>query len=90
VQYLALLETEGVELVFADEAIDEIAQIAYKSTRVWKILERGGFTLLWRNCSRKSPSTLRISRTNHTDQQTVCSGHLADIIRDEDLSRYIL
>ena len=92
VQYEALLETEGVELIFDDEAIDEIAQIALSGQLAeWKTSEPGGSTPLWKSCSRMSPSMLRISRDRpFTSPGDYVQDTLPDIIRDEDLSRYIL
>jgi len=91
VQYLALLETEGVELVFADEAIDEIAQIAYQvNSRMENIGARRLHTIMEKLLSEISfKATDLKGQTIQINRQYV-QDTLADIIRDEDLSRYIL
>jgi len=90
-QYRALLETEEVALDFADDAVDEIAAIAATvndktenigARRLHTILER-----LLEEVSFNAPSMkgqgVRIDRAYVRDR-------LSDIVKDEDLSRYIL
>jgi ATP-dependent HslUV protease ATP-binding subunit HslU len=91
VQYKALLETEGVELIYEDEGIDEIAQIAYQvNSRMENIGARRLHTIMEKllsevsfNATDLKGQTIRITRGYVQES-------LADIIRDEDLSRYIL
>ncbi|MFP5211750.1 MAG: ATP-dependent protease ATPase subunit HslU [Acidobacteriota bacterium] len=91
VQYIALLETEKVELVFEEEAIDEIAEIAYQvNSRTENIGARRLHTVMEKLLTEVSFSapdlqgqTIRITRTYVRDL-------LQDIVKDEDLSRYIL
>jgi ATP-dependent HslUV protease ATP-binding subunit HslU len=91
VQYKALLETEGVTLNFDDESIDEIAQIAFQvNSRMENIGARRLHTIIEKLLSEVSFNApdLRgqgIDITRNYVQET-----LSDIIRDEDLSRYIL
>ena len=91
VQYLALLETEGVELVFADEAIDEIAQIAYQvNSRMENIGARRLHTIMEKLLSEISFNATDLKGQTIQINRQYVQDTLADIIRDEDLSRYIL
>jgi len=90
-QYKALLATEGVELVFTDEAIDELASIAERvnlqtenigARRLYTILER-----LLDDISFTAPDAA--GRRVVIDRQYV-SERLEDIVKSEDLSHYIL
>lgn len=90
-QYRALLKTEEVELVFEDEAIDEIAEIAFQvNSRTENIGARRLHTIMEKllsDISFNAPDlrgrTIRITREYVRET-------LQEIIRDEDLSRYIL
>jgi ATP-dependent HslUV protease ATP-binding subunit HslU len=90
-QYKALLITEGVELVFTDEAIDELASIAERvnrqtenigARRLYTILER-----LLDDISFTAPDAPE--KQVLIDRQYV-SERLEDIVKSEDLSHYIL
>jgi ATP-dependent HslUV protease ATP-binding subunit HslU len=90
-QYRALLKTEEVELVFEDEAIDEIAEIAFQvNSRTENIGARRLHTIMEKllsdvsfNAPELQGRTIRITREYVREI-------LQEIIRDEDLSRYIL
>ncbi len=90
-QYKALLETEGVELVFDQEAIEEIAEIAYEvNSKAENIGARRLHTIMEKLLSDVSFSapdlkgqTIRITREYVNEK-------LKDIAEDQDLSRYIL
>jgi ATP-dependent HslUV protease ATP-binding subunit HslU len=90
-QYIALLGTEEVELVFKEDSVDEIADIAalvndktenIGARRLHTILEK-----LLEDISFDAPEKkglkLEIDRIYVKDK-------LSDIVKDEDLSRYIL
>ena len=90
-QYTALLATEEVEIVFQEDSIEEISEIAalvnektenIGARRLHTILEK-----LLEDISFEAPekrsTKLDIDRTYVRDK-------LGDIVRDEDLSRYIL
>jgi ATP-dependent HslUV protease ATP-binding subunit HslU len=90
-QYRALMATEGIELTFAEEAVREIARIATMvndrtenigARRLHTILEK-----LLEDLSFEAPE--RQGKAMAIDAACV-RDHLADIARDEDLSRYIL
>ncbi len=90
-QYNALLGAEGVDLTFSEEAIGEIARDAERvnralenigARRLHTILER-----LLEDISFAGPENAGKSiRIELTDVQ----GALADLVKDEDLSRYVL
>ncbi len=91
VQYRALLETEEVELVFEDEAIDEIALIAYQvNSRTENIGARRLHTIMEKLLSEISfnAPALKGQKINITKQYV--HDTLSEIVKDEDLSRYIL
>jgi len=90
-QYLAMMETEGMEVEFADEAIEEIARIAEEvNTRMENIGARRLHTLMecllediLFDAPDRSEKKVLIDRAYVTDK-------LKGIKDDEDLSRYIL
>lgn len=90
-QYQALLATEGVELTFTDEAVEEIARIAAQvnergqsigARRLHTVMEK-----LLEDISFESPDMEKGSLT--VDAGYVRS-RLSEVVQDEDLSRYIL
>ncbi|MGC9194089.1 MAG: ATP-dependent protease ATPase subunit HslU [Syntrophobacteraceae bacterium] len=90
-QYKALLETEGVELVFDSEAIDELAEIAYQvNSRTENIGARRLHTVMEKLLSDISFNAPDLKgQSVHITPDYVRKG-LNEIIKDEDLSRYIL
>ncbi len=90
-QYIALLRTEGVDIVFEDEAIHEIAKIAEEvNTRTENIGARRLHTLmecLLEDILFEAPDTEQ--KRIIIDKKYV-QDKLKDIKDDEDLSRYIL
>ena len=91
VQYESLLATEEVELVFADEAIEEIAEIAYQvNSRMENIGARRLHTIMEKMLSDVSFNAPDLKgQTIHITREYVLE-KLQDIVKDEDLSRYIL
>ncbi|MEE8303088.1 MAG: ATP-dependent protease ATPase subunit HslU, partial [Candidatus Tectomicrobia bacterium] len=90
-QYKALLDTEGMDLTFTDDAVDELANIAERvnqqtenigARRLYTILER-----LLDDISFDAPD-LEDQRIT-IDRQDVVEC-LEDIVKSEDLSHYIL
>jgi ATP-dependent HslUV protease ATP-binding subunit HslU len=90
-QYKALLETEGVELIFDSNAIDELAEIAYMvNSRTENIGARRLHTIMEKLLSEISFNAPDLKgQTVHVDKDYV-RNTLNEIIKDEDLSRYIL
>jgi ATP-dependent HslUV protease ATP-binding subunit HslU len=90
-QYVALLETEGIKLSFTEEAINEIAKFAaivneqtenIGARRLHTIMER-----LLDEISFEGPDLKK--KTVKIDSAYV-QKQLAQIVKDQDLSRYIL
>jgi ATP-dependent HslUV protease ATP-binding subunit HslU len=90
-QYTALLETEGIKLVFTDDALEEVAKFAARvnessenigARRLHTIMEK-----LLEEVSFEGPDLKKKSvkvDANYVRKQ------LAEIVKDQDLSRYIL
>jgi ATP-dependent HslUV protease ATP-binding subunit HslU len=90
-QYQALLETEGIKLTFTADALTEIAQFAARvnqttenigARRLHTIMEK-----LLEEVSFEGPDLRK--KTVKVDAAYVRK-QLADIVKDQDLSRYIL
>jgi ATP-dependent HslUV protease ATP-binding subunit HslU len=90
-QYSALLETEGIKLIFTDDALEEVAKFAARvnessenigARRLHTIMEK-----LLEEISFQGPDLKK--KSVRVDAAYV-RGQLADIVKDQDLSRYIL
>jgi len=90
-QYLALLKTEGLDVVFEDEAVEEIARIAEEvndmtenigARRLYTIME-----CLLEDILFEAPD---MEQKRVVIDKTFVEDKLKDIKDDEDLSRYIL
>ena len=90
-QYTALLETEAVKLEFTKEALDEIARFAFKvnegtenigARRLHTIMERVLDEISFSASDKKGEHIV-------VDAEYV-GKMLTDIVKDQDLSRYIL
>jgi ATP-dependent HslUV protease ATP-binding subunit HslU len=90
-QYSALLETEGIKLSFTDDAITEVARIAAQvneftenigARRLHTIMEK-----LLEDISFDGPD---LKKKNIRIDSAYVRKRLADIVKDQDLSRYIL
>ncbi len=90
-QYKAMMKTEGIDLDFSDDAIDSICQIAADANeqledigarRLHTVMEK-----LLEEIAFEAPDMP--SKPVHIDNKYV-DDHLADIVKDRDLSRYIL
>ncbi len=90
-QYTALLETEGVKLEFTPEALDEIAHFAF---RVNESTENIGARRLHTIMERVLDELSFDAPEKKGQQITVDADYvrkmLSDIVKDQDLSRYIL
>jgi ATP-dependent HslUV protease ATP-binding subunit HslU len=90
-QYIALMDTEGIQLGFTDDAIRKIADFAQTvnehtenigARRLHTVLEK-----LLDEISFEGPDLLE---KNVTIDEAYVTKMLADIVKNEDLSRYIL
>jgi len=90
-QYTALLETEGITLDFTGDAIEEIAATAVLvNERTENIGARRLFTIMERLLEEISfDAPILAEKKIRIDAQAV-KDRLKDIIKDEDLSRFIL
>ncbi|MCE5335457.1 MAG: ATP-dependent protease ATPase subunit HslU [Desulfobacteraceae bacterium] len=91
VQYKSLLETEEVQLTFEEDAIDELAEVAYQvNSRTENIGARRLHTIMEKLLSDVSFNAPDMKgQTVHIDREYVRK-ILNEIVKDEDLSRYIL
>jgi len=90
-QQVALLKTEGVDLSFTDDSIEKMAEIAFDlnkrtqnigARRLYTIIERV-LELLSFEAPGLTEKTVRVDAKFVTDR-------LADVVKDEDLSQFIL
>jgi ATP-dependent HslUV protease ATP-binding subunit HslU len=90
-QYQALLETEGVHLTFAPQAVREIAALAAKvNERTENIGARRLHTIMEKLLEEISFTAPDLGDRSLTITADYVRERLADLIDDEDLSRYIL
>jgi ATP-dependent HslUV protease ATP-binding subunit HslU len=90
-QYQALLETEGVRLSFADDGVARIAEIAWEvNERTENIGARRLHTVMERLLEEVSYTAADRDGQEVRIDAAYVDEALADLARDEDLSRYIL
>lgn len=91
-QYVALAATEGVDLSFSDEGIQRIAEIAFQVNETTEnIGARRLHTVLERLLEEVSYSASDMPEGQTIDVTAAyVDEHLGDIVKDEDLSRFIL
>ncbi len=90
-QYTALLETEGIRLEFAREALDEIARFAFKvNENTENIGARRLHTIMERVLDEISFDAPERKDKDFVIDAGYVQRTLADIVKDQDLSRYIL
>jgi ATP-dependent HslUV protease ATP-binding subunit HslU len=90
-QYEALLGTESVTLSFTEDAIAELAELAVEvNSRTENIGARRLATLMERLLEEISFDAPEISGTFVTVDADYVRRALSDIVKDEDLSRYVL
>ncbi len=90
-QYKALLETENVHLEFDDDAIKEIAYFAsYINDKMENIGARRLHTIMEKLLDEVSFNAPDITEQTIVVTKEYVRKMLADIVKDEDLSRYIL
>lgn len=90
-QYIALMATEGVELIFTEDGVEEMAKIAVDvNEQMEEIGARRLHTVMERVLD-----ALSYDASERGEEQFVITGEyvrsqLADVVKDQDLSRYIL
>ena len=90
-QYAALLATEGVEVIFQDDGVEEIARIAAEvNERTENIGARRLHTVMERLLDEISFDADRMAGARIPVDARYVRERLDGIARDEDLSRYIL
>jgi ATP-dependent HslUV protease ATP-binding subunit HslU len=90
-QYTALLRTEGVTLVFTPDAVEAVAEIATRvNERGENIGARRLYTILERVLEDVSFEAPDLAGKTVTVDAGFVHSRLADAIRDDDMSRYIL
>jgi ATP-dependent HslUV protease ATP-binding subunit HslU len=90
-QYIALIGTDGVELTFTPDAVARIAEIACQvNDRTENIGARRLHTVMERLLDEVSFSAPEMTEKSVTIDGAYVSRALADIAKNEDLSRYIL
>lgn len=90
-QYKELLKTEGIELIFKEDAINEIAEIAaYVNESTENIGARRLHTVMERILEDISFNAPDISKEKIVIDARYVRERIADIVKDRDLSRYIL
>ena len=90
-QYIALLETEDVNLEFTDDAIDEIADIAVElNSTIENIGARRLQTVMERVLDEISFTAPDLTEEKVKIDAKYVKKHLGELAKDVDLSRYIL
>ena len=90
-QYQALLQTEGITLEFTPEGLEEIAAIAVQvNDRTENIGARRLFTIMERLLEQVLFDAPVLPEKQIRIDAAYVKGRLKDIVKDEDLSRFIL
>jgi ATP-dependent HslUV protease ATP-binding subunit HslU len=90
-QYAALMETEGVNLGFTQDGVARIAQVACEvNERTENIGARRLHTVMERLLEEVSFAAPEHSGDTLVVDAAYVDQHLGDLVKDEDLSRYIL
>lgn len=91
IQYHELLKTEGVEVVFTDDAIRRISEIAYEvNSTTENIGARRLYTIMEILLEELSFSADELKGQTITITPDYVNQRLSDVIKNQDLSRYIL
>ncbi|MBT3258618.1 MAG: ATP-dependent protease ATPase subunit HslU, partial [Deltaproteobacteria bacterium] len=90
-QYKALLATEGIDLIFEDQAVNSIAEMASKvNDRMENIGARRLHTVMEKLVDEISFDAPDLTEKTVTIDKAYVVEKLEDILEDENLSRYIL
>jgi ATP-dependent HslUV protease ATP-binding subunit HslU len=91
IQYEALMATEGIELEFQEDAIEELAQIAHDvNSRTENIGARRLHTVMEKLLDDVSFNAHELEGRDIRITREYVQEKLHEIVKDEDLSRYIL
>ncbi len=91
IQYEALMNTEGIKLVFQEDAIEEVAQIAHDvNCRTENIGARRLHTVMEKLLDEVSYNAHELKGQQIKLTREYVQEKLQHIVKDEDLSRYIL
>ncbi|MDQ3684226.1 MAG: ATP-dependent protease ATPase subunit HslU [Acidobacteriota bacterium] len=90
-QYQALLETEGIELGFSDDGIDALARFAVRvNEQTENIGARRLHTIMEKVLDEISFAGPDLEQKKQTINADYVTNALAEIVKDQDLSRYVL
>jgi ATP-dependent HslUV protease ATP-binding subunit HslU len=90
-QYKALLKVEGVDLEFSEDGVKRIAELAFEvNESTENIGARRLHTLLERLLEDLSFTANQAAGAKVVINQTYVDKNLQDLVKDQDLSRYIL
>jgi ATP-dependent HslUV protease ATP-binding subunit HslU len=90
-QYEALMATEGLKLVFETDSVDEIARIAEGvNERTENIGARRLYTIMEKLLEEISFEAPEMKNEEFVLNREYVTERLRDVVKDEDLSRYIL
>ena len=90
-QYIALMKTEGVTLIFEDEALSRVSEIAYSvNSTTENIGARRLYTIMERLLEDLSFKAHEMAGETFTVSTEYVDERLSDVFKNEDLSRYIL
>jgi ATP-dependent HslUV protease ATP-binding subunit HslU len=90
-QYTALMDTEGIKLVFTDDAVEEVARMAASvNDQSENIGARRLHTIMEKVLEEISFAGPDLRKKNVRIDRAYVQKALADIVKDQDLSRYIL
>jgi ATP-dependent HslUV protease ATP-binding subunit HslU len=90
-QYIALLETEGLKLVFTDDAVEAIAKFATSvNEQTENIGARRLHTIMEKVLDELSFEASDLKKKNVKIDGAYVNKQLAEIVKNQDLSRYIL
>jgi ATP-dependent HslUV protease ATP-binding subunit HslU len=90
-QYAALMETEGVRVRFTDDGVEELAESAFRvNQQTENIGARRLYTVMEKVFEEVSFDAPALAGTEVVVDRAFVHGRLAEIIQDEDLSKFIL
>ncbi|HUT23833.1 MAG TPA: ATP-dependent protease ATPase subunit HslU [Sumerlaeia bacterium] len=90
-QYQALLETEGVQVVFTEDGIEQLAESAHEvNSQTENIGARRLYTVMEKVFEEVSFDASEMRGARVAVDRDFVNGRLADIIQNEDLSKFIL